>query len=81
MIQIEPWMVRTALVIGTLFVLDGALYVLDVWLERRQRKEPRAQAVTGFPPYRAPNRPASAESLEHQIRIRIQIAPTGPLIH
>ena len=34
---LEPWVVRSAVVISALFLFDGALYVLNVWLERRQR--------------------------------------------
>ena len=34
---LEPWMVRSAVVISALFLCDAALYVLNVWLERRQR--------------------------------------------
>ena len=33
---LEPWMVRSAVVISALFLFDAALYVLNVWLERRQ---------------------------------------------
>jgi hypothetical protein len=33
---LEPWMVRSAVVISALFLCDAALYVLNVWLERRQ---------------------------------------------
>jgi HAMP domain-containing protein len=33
---LEPWMVRSAVVISALFLFDAALYGLNVWLERRQ---------------------------------------------
>jgi hypothetical protein len=35
---LEPWMVRSAVVISALFLFDAALCVLNVWLERRQRQ-------------------------------------------
>ena len=44
MVQTEPWMLRTALVIGTFFLFDIALYVLHRRLQRRiqsEGKEPR----------------------------------------
>ena len=34
---LEPWMVRSAVVISALCLFDAALCVLNVWLERRQR--------------------------------------------
>jgi hypothetical protein len=34
---LEPWMVRSAVVISALFLFDASLCVLNVWLERRQR--------------------------------------------
>jgi hypothetical protein len=39
MVPIEPWMLRTALVIGTLFLFDIALYVLHRRLQRRNQME------------------------------------------
>jgi hypothetical protein len=33
---LEPWMVRSAVVISALFLFDASLCVLNVWLERRQ---------------------------------------------
>ena len=33
---LEPWMVRSAVVISALCLFDAALCVLNVWLERRQ---------------------------------------------
>jgi hypothetical protein len=35
MTEFEPWMIRTALVISGLFLLDGALYAVHVWQRRR----------------------------------------------
>ena len=34
---LEPWMVRSAVLISALFLFDAALCVLNVWLESRQR--------------------------------------------
>ena len=47
MVEFEPWMIRTALVVATLFLLDGALYVLNVRFRRRH--EARSQRVIEFP--------------------------------
>jgi hypothetical protein len=35
---LEPWMVRSAVVISALILFDAALCMLNVWLERRQRQ-------------------------------------------
>ena len=43
MVQPEPWMLRTALVIGTLFLFDIALYVLHRRLQRRNQMERKEQ--------------------------------------
>ena len=34
--EIEPWMVRSAIVIAALLLIDCALYALNVWLDRRK---------------------------------------------
>jgi hypothetical protein len=50
---LEPWMVRSAVVISALFLFDAGLCVLNVWLERRLRP-------TGSPQNREHARSAAA---------------------
>jgi hypothetical protein len=50
---LEPWMVRSAVVISALFLFDAGLCVLNVWLERRLRP-------TGSPHNREHGRSAAA---------------------
>jgi hypothetical protein len=33
--EVEPWMVRTGVIISALYLLNGALYAVNVWLRRR----------------------------------------------
>jgi hypothetical protein len=34
--EVEPWMVRSAVVIAALLLIDCALFALNVWLDRRK---------------------------------------------
>ena len=45
MIEIESWMIRTAVVIMTLYLVDGALYFLYRWFQRRKSAQPALRSI------------------------------------
>jgi hypothetical protein len=63
MIEIESWMVRTALVIMTLYLVDGALFFLHLWLKRRRRAAPPAAHLLEVSPRKQEDASAFAETL------------------
>ena len=62
MIEIESWMVRTAVVIMTLYLVDGALYFLHRWFQRRQSEPFRSRSIEGSQ-HRQDDASAFAETL------------------
>jgi hypothetical protein len=42
---LEPWMIRSAVLISALFLFDAALYLICARLERRQWLQPHSRTV------------------------------------